>query len=75
MVSVDQAIAGLARIAQFRAINNKGFTKLDARVGFHFSEKAKLSILVNNLLNQEYTERPGILQPPRNVGVRADYQF
>ena len=75
MVSVDQAIAGLGRIAQFRARNNKGYTKLDARIGFHFDSQAKISFLVNNLLNQEYTERPGILQPPRNIAVRAEYQF
>ena len=75
MISVDQAIAGLANIAQFREDHNNGYTKLDARIGFHFNDKAKVSFLVNNLLNQEYSERPGILQSPRNMSLRAEYQF
>ncbi|MEO0042368.1 MAG: hypothetical protein RL329_1816 [Bacteroidota bacterium] len=59
----------------YRQQNNKGFTVLDLRLAYRPTEKSKISLLCNNLLNEEYMYRPALLEAPRNIGVRLDYKF
>ena len=62
-------------IGEFRRAHNKGFTTLDIRVAYFFTPKFKLTVIGANLTNEEYTYRPGLLEAPRNVQFRLDYQF
>ena len=62
-------------IGEFRRAHNKGFTTLDIRAAYFFTPKIKLTLIGANLTNTEYTYRPGLLEAPRNVQVRLDYQF
>ena len=39
----------------------------DTRLSYTISNKSKFSILFNNMLNREYTNRPGNVLPPRTV--------
>jgi iron complex outermembrane receptor protein len=47
----------------------------DARIGYKFANNCRLSFIVNNLLNAEYTSRPGDIQPPRTFIVQFAYQL
>jgi len=56
--------------------NNKvGVTIFDARFGYHISEQVKISIVVNNILNKEYTLRPMKIERPRTTAVQCVYKF
>ncbi|MEN9609446.1 MAG: hypothetical protein RLZZ628_260 [Bacteroidota bacterium] len=59
----------------YRQQNNKGFTVLDLRLAYRPTEKSKISLLCNNLLNEEYMYRPALLEAPRHIGLRFDYRF
>ena len=39
----------------------------DCSILYTFNDKSKLSILDNNLLNREYSNRPGNVIPPRTL--------
>jgi len=36
-------------------------------LAYSINQKSKFSLLVNNLLNREYTNRPGNVLPPRTI--------
>jgi len=58
----------------YRQENNNGFNRLDIRFSYAF-KKAKLSFLINNLTNIEYSVRPALLEAPRTYALRLDYVF
>ncbi len=53
----------------------KGDIILNATLAFNITPKAKVAFLVKNLLNWEYTPRPGIYGAPRNYALQLSYQF
>jgi iron complex outermembrane receptor protein len=61
-------------IRTFRENNNSGFFVLDTRWALDL-KRWTFSILVNNILNQNYTLRPALLEAPRTFGVRMDYKL
>jgi outer membrane receptor protein involved in Fe transport len=62
-------------VKAYRATHNKGFKTLDIRLSFKPIEKLKLSLIGANILNEEYSYRPALLEGPRNVSVRVDWRF
>ena len=60
-------------IEEFREENNTGDWVLDARVGLKLSDDARVWFIVSNLLNNEYTIRPALIEAPRNFVVRLSY--
>jgi iron complex outermembrane receptor protein len=52
----------------------RGTFILNARVSYKY-KFAKISVLGNNLLNNEYWLRPGRLEAPRNIAVRLDFNI
>jgi iron complex outermembrane receptor protein len=58
----------------FREEHDNGFTIVDLRTSYTFG-KAKASLICGNLLNEEYTVRPALLENPRNITFRLDYKF
>lgn len=44
-------------------------------VAYNFKQGVRISFLVRNLLNWEYTPRPAYLQPPRNYTFQLSYTF
>lgn len=79
VVNIDKAFESvppvnidLFGIGQYRDLNNRGFWLLDARLRATLG-KITLTALVNNILNEEYTLRPALIEAPRNVGLRLDY--
>jgi outer membrane receptor protein involved in Fe transport len=61
-------------IPNFRDNHNTGTWLLMARASYSY-KNAKLSLLVNNVMNTEFSVRPGVLEAPRNLSIRADFTF
>lgn len=61
-------------VKAYREENNNGWTRLDTRFSYTY-KNAKLSFLINNLTNIEYTVRPALLEAPRAYSLRLDYVF
>jgi outer membrane receptor protein involved in Fe transport len=62
-------------VKNYRATHNKGFKTLDVRLSFKPIEKLKLSVIGSNILNEEYSYRPALMEAPRNFSVRMDWRF
>jgi outer membrane receptor protein involved in Fe transport len=47
----------------------------DARIGYTYKEKYKVSFIVNNIANAEYMTRPGDMQAPRTFMLQLSYKM
>ena len=74
MINIDKQFEIINRIGEYRNANNTGFMLLGARIVYEY-KGIRSSVILNNALNEEYTQRPGLLEAPRNVAVRMDYKF
>lgn len=68
-------IEGKGNIAGYRDANSKGEFVVDARIGYNLTADAKVSLIAKNLANNQYTLRPGFMEPPRNYALQVAYQF
>jgi iron complex outermembrane receptor protein len=57
-------------LKEYRQENNTGQIILDFRASYAFTPATRLSIIVKNLLNEEYMGRPGDIQPPRSFTLQ-----
>lgn len=64
----------LFKIQAFRERNNNGYQLVDLRLGGVYKSLG-INFILSNVLNQNYTIRPGLLEAPRNLTVRIDYNF
>ena len=62
-------------VKNFRATHNNGFTLIDVRAAYQITPALKASFIVGNLLNEEYTLRPALLEAPRNFTLRLDLKL
>lgn len=62
-------------VATYREEHNKGFDVFDLRMSAQVTKTSKFSIIINNLLNEEYTERPAFLEPPRTFSLQYVLKF
>ncbi|MEY4902973.1 MAG: hypothetical protein RLZZ292_788 [Bacteroidota bacterium] len=62
-------------VSDFRKTHNKGYKVLDVRASYQATPFIRLTLIGANILNQEYTTRPGLLEAPRNITVRMDTKF
>lgn len=53
----------------------KGAFVCDLRVGYEIGKHYRIGFMVNNLLNREYTTRPGDIQAPRNLMLQIQAKF
>ncbi|MEM9547619.1 MAG: TonB-dependent receptor [Bacteroidota bacterium] len=85
MINIDAVLEGrdfedflenpdILGVKAYREANNMGYTRLDARCSYQY-QSAKLSFLISNLTNIEYTVRPAILEAPITYSLRLDYVF
>ncbi len=65
----------LPGLRQYRAEYNKGNLVVDARIGYKINDHFRAGFMVNNLLNAEYSTRPGDIQAPRNFLVQLQMKF
>jgi iron complex outermembrane receptor protein len=74
----EESIAGtyiLPGLKEYRETYNKGSFVVDLRLGYKLNDNYRLGFMVNNLLNSEYTSRPGDIQPPRNFSLQVQMKF
>ena len=57
----------LSGYGDYRAARMTGDLVFDARLLYTINKKSKISILMNNVFNREYTNRPGNVLPPRTI--------
>lgn len=62
-------------LREFRKKHDNGDLILGVRTAWAFTEELKATFLIDNLLNTEYSARPGKLEAPRNYTLRVDYRF
>ena len=73
-VTIDQLLGNLGQIRLYRQANPGGFNRMDGRLAYNFGF-FKCSLLVENILNEEITLRPGLLEAPRAVSMRLDFDI
>jgi iron complex outermembrane receptor protein len=61
-------------VREFRK-NRKGASVVDLRASFKINNHLKISALCGNLLNEEYSIRPALLEGPRNYTLRMDWKM
>lgn len=62
-------------IGEFRETHNKGYFLFDGRIRYTIKEKSNLTFIVKNILNIEYSQRPGIIEAPRNYVLQFQHIF
>lgn len=65
----------LPGLAEYRQTHNKGTLVMDARFGYKVNDHLRIGAVCNNLLNAEYTTRPGDIQAPRNYVLQLTYKL
>lgn len=65
----------LPGLKNYRRTHDNGALVFDARIGYKFMNHYRVGFIVNNLLNAEYTTRPGDIQPPRNFMIQFQASF
>ncbi len=62
-------------LGPFREQDANGYLVNNLRSSYRFSESMKLSLLFNNIFNEDYAIRPGLMDSPRNLTVRMDWKL
>ena len=61
--------------ADYRNARRLGDFVLDIRCAVRITDGHKIALLMNNVLNREYSNRPGNVLPPRTVIVQYSFKF
>ncbi len=70
----NDLVPEFAAVREFRE-THKGATVVDFRASYKLTKALKISALCGNLLNEEYTVRPALLEAPRNYTLRLDWKI
>lgn len=63
-------------LEEYRNIyKDKGNFSVDARIAYEINKSVKVSLVGNNLTNTFATNRPALVDAPRNITLRADVKF
>lgn len=65
----------LPGLKQYRIDNRRGNLVFDLRFGYKLKDNYRLGFIANNILNAEYSSRPGDIQAPRNFLVQLQMKF
>ncbi|HNL40251.1 MAG TPA: TonB-dependent receptor, partial [Saprospiraceae bacterium] len=66
--------ASFAGVYRFRK-SHGAFATVDLRTSYKISDHLRASFLCGNLLNEEYSLRPALLEGPRNFTLRLDWKI
>ncbi len=66
---------GINNVSNYRQEYDKGEAVLDLRMAYNITEDAKVSVIVKNIANNQYTLRPAFMEAPRNYTLQLAYQF
>ncbi len=62
-------------VQEFRSDYDQGFLTVDGRLHWKIGQQLKLGLILDNALNATYSVRPGLLEPPRNISLRLDWDI
>lgn len=65
----------LPGLKNYRLENQNGDLVFDGRIIFNLRQKHSISLIVNNFLNNEYSSRPALIQPPRSFAIQFVANF
>ncbi len=76
MVNIDKVFESvIPDVASYRAEHNTGVGIMDFRAAVQIATSSKVSLIVNNATNVEYTERPAFFQPFRTFTIQYALKF
>ena len=75
MKNIDNNIGSTKGVKDFRKSHSKGDFVMDVRAGYSYKEKATFMFICKNVINREYTLRPGLIEAPRNFTFQVGYNF
>ena len=75
MKNIDNNLGALKVVREFRKTHNKGDFVMDLRAGYSYKTKATFMFICKNVINTEYTLRPGLIEAPRNFTFQVGYNF
>ena len=75
MIMVPEAQVLIPGVDEYRENNMNGEWVVDCRFIVQLNESARLTGVVKNLFNNEYTTRPAALEAPRNYALQFQYEF
>ncbi len=75
MVNIDKFLLLLNGIEKYRAEHKNGDFVIDIRFGVKVNKNTRVSFIVKNLMNREYTTRPALLEGPRNYTIQINTKF
>ena len=62
-------------ISEYRNEHKQGDYFLDWRLAYQINENVKAAFIVKNITNNEYTQRPAMLEAPRNFALQVSMKF
>jgi iron complex outermembrane receptor protein len=62
-------------VRTYREANQTGALVTNIRASYQINDRFRVGVIANNIFNTEYMLRPGLLEAPRNIGVRIDAKF
>ncbi|MFT5778122.1 MAG: outer membrane receptor protein involved in Fe transport [Crocinitomicaceae bacterium] len=65
----------LPGLKDYRAENQQGSLVFDSRLIYTIKEHYTIAFIVNNILNTEYSSRPGDIQPPRQYMMQLRFSI
>lgn len=65
----------LPGLKEYRLQHQEGSLVFDARIAYEFKDKYKVSFIVNNLRNTEYSSRPADIQAPRQFLAQLQFKM
>jgi outer membrane receptor protein involved in Fe transport len=71
----EQAVAVLPGIKSYRERFNQGDLVFDTRMMYQVTERARVSLITNNVFNRENSSRPADVQAPRNFALQVMVKF
>lgn len=76
MKNIDNGTFGfLSSVTDFRKTHHHGDFVMDIRAGYNYKDKVTFNFICKNILNTEYTLRPGLIEAPRNFTFQVGYNF
>lgn len=65
----------LPGLKEYRANDQSGSLVFDMRLGYTFKKNYRVGFMMNNILNAEYSTRPGDIQAPRTFLLQLQMKF
>ena len=75
MIMVPEAQVLIPGVGEYRDNNTNGEWVVDCRLIMQLNESSRLTGVVKNVFNNEYTTRPAALEAPRNYAIQFQYEF